>query len=180
MLFFLLVLFVIALSLLFWQGSLLVATIKGSPIVYADRSAIRDCWKLAGLSSGQTVVDLGCGNARALIIAVAEFGAKGIGVDRSLYCYFRSKMNLLFSGQSQNIKIVWGDFQSLEQELAKADAVYLYLQNETLAEIEPWLFDSIAPHTKVFSLAFSCPSHKQIDEIETVNLGHKTKIRLYS
>ncbi len=176
----LILLLVVSILVLFWQGSLLVATATGSPIVYADKQAIRACFKLAGLSTGQEIIDLGCGSARALIIATKEFGAKGIGTDRSLYSYFRSKINVWLSGQSRNIKIVWGDFRAVEKDLTKADLVYLYLLNETLAEIEPWLFTTIGRQTKVVSLAFSFPRHQPSKVSEVTNLGLKTKIRLYN
>lgn len=175
----LLVLLILSVFVLFWQGSLLIATIAGSPIVYASPKAIRDCWKLAKVVPGQTVIDLGCGNARSLILAAKNFGAKGIGVDRSYYGYFRSLINIWLYGQSKNIKIVCGDFRLIESQLAQADVVYLYLLNETLAQIEPWLFQHIGAKTVVVSLAFSFPNHQPIKIAETINLGKKTKIRLY-
>jgi len=170
---------ILSVFVLFWQGSLLIATIVGSPIVYASPKAICDCWKLAGVRPGQTVIDLGCGNARALIIAANEFGTKGVGIDRSYYSCWRSKINVWLARKSNNIKIVRGDFRAVESQLARADVVYLYLLNETLAQIEAWLFQHIGPQTIVISLAFSFPNHQPIKTAETQNLGQKTKIRLY-
>ncbi|MDP3993067.1 MAG: hypothetical protein Q8Q05_02555 [bacterium] len=175
----LLVLLIFTVFVLFWQGSLLIATMAGSPIVYASPKAIRDCWKLAGLSRGQTAVDLGCGNARPLILAAKEFGAKGVGIDRSYYGYWRSIINVWLGGRTKDITIVRGDFRRVERQLATADVVYLYLLKETLAEIEPWLFQKIGPKTVVVSLAFSFPHHQPLKTAETWNLGQKTKIRLY-
>lgn len=172
-------LLILSVFVLFWQISLLIATIAGSPIVYASPKAIRDCWRLAGLSPGQTVVDLGCGNARSLILAAKEFGAKGVGVDRSYYGYWRSKINVWLGGCAKDITIVRGDFRQIERQIATADVVYLYLLNETLAQIEPWLFQHIGATTVVVSLAFSFPNHQPIKTSEMTNLGKKTKIRLY-
>lgn len=173
------VLLILSVFVLFWQGSLLIATIAGSPIVYASPKAIRDCWKLAGVVPGQTAIDLGCGNARSLIIAAKEFGAKGVGVDRSHYGYWRSKINVWLGGYAKNITIIRGDFRLIESQLAQADVVYLYLLNETLAQIEPWLFQYIGTQTVVVSLAFSFPNHQPTKTSETINLGKKTRIRLY-
>jgi len=175
----LLVISIILLYVLFWQASLLLAVISGSPIVFADKEAIRACFRLAGLQPGQTVIDLGCGDGRALIIAAREFGAKGIGVDRSFYSFWRSRFNLWRSGQSAQVKIVRGDFKAAEKVLAQADVVYLYLLNETLAQIEPWLFKSIGHQTRVVSLAFSFPGHSPLAEIEARNLRKATRIRLF-
>lgn len=158
---------------------MLLAMVTGSPIVYADRRAIHNCFRLAELFPGQTVIDLGCGNSRALIIATKEFRAKGIGVDRSFYSYFRSRINIWLTGQSKNIRVVWGDFRALEEDLVKADVVYLYLLNETLVGIESWLFSSVGQQTKIVSLAFAFPNHRPVKVFETFNLGQKTKIRIY-
>lgn len=175
----LLLILIVSVFVLFWQLSLLVATVTGSPIVYASPTAIRDCWKLAGLSPGQTVIDLGCGNARSLILASAEFGAKGVGVDRSYYGYWRSVINVWLGGHAKDITIVRGGFRQIERQLTTADVVYLYLLNETLAQIEPWLFQHIGPATMVVSLAFSFSQHQPIRTIKTTNLGQLTTIRLY-
>ncbi|MCR4277739.1 MAG: hypothetical protein NUV80_00075 [Candidatus Berkelbacteria bacterium] len=173
------VLLIISVFVLFWQASLLMATISGSPIVYASPKAIRDCLKLTGLSPGQTVIDLGCGNARSLVLATKEFRAKGVGVDRSYYGYWRSIINVWLGGHAKDITIVRGDFRQIERQLTTADVVYLYLLNETLAQIESWLFRHIGKKTTIVSLAFSFPNHQPMETCETTNLGKKTTIRLY-
>jgi SAM-dependent methyltransferase len=167
-------------GVLFWQLNLLIVSVFGTPIVYANTLAIRDMYKLAGLKKGELVVDLGCGNAKSLIIAAREFGAKGVGVDLSLYCYLKSKFNIALAGQSKNIEIIWGDFKKSEPYLEKADVVYLYLLNSTLEKIEPWFFASISKNTRVVSLSFEFVQHEPIKIASTTNLGKKTKIRLYS
>lgn len=172
-------LLIVSVFVLLWQGSLLIATISGSPIVYASPKAIRDCLKLTGLSPGQTIIDLGCGNARSLVLAAKEFGAKGIGVDRSYYSYWRSIINVWLGGHAKDITIVRGNFRQIERQLTTANVVYLYLLNETLAQIESWLFQHIGEKTVVVSLAFSFPNHQPTETCETTNLGKKTIARLY-
>lgn len=173
-------LFVILIFVIFWQGSLLIATMIGSPVVYSYRGAVADAMRLAKAKEGDLVIDLGCGSARTLITAVQKFGVKGVGVDRSLYCYLRSLMNVWLSGNRNNIKIIWGDFKKAEKYLAKADIVYLYLLNTTLKQIEDWLFRSIGEKTKIVSLAFYFEKHKPIAETTTFTLGKDTKARLYA
>ena len=171
--------FIVLLITAFWQGSLLWATIIGSPIVYSRRQAVVDSLKLAGTKKGDLVIDLGCGDGRSLIIAAKEFGAKGIGVDRSYFCYLKSRINVFLAEQTKNIKIIRGDFKSAEKYLKTANVVYLYLLNSTLKEIENWLFDAIGEKTKVVSLAFWFAKHKPVDEAKTFTLGKETKARLY-
>ncbi len=171
---------IVLLLVVFWQGSLLIATMIGSPVVYSYRGAVIDSMELAGAKKGDLVIDLGCGSARTLITAVQKFGVKGVGVDRSLYCYLRSLMNVWLSGNRKNIKIILGDFKKAEEDLKKADIVYLYLLNTTLKQIEDWIFQSIGDKTKIISLAFYFEKHKPIAEAMTFTLGKETKARLYN
>ena len=162
-----------------WLLLLFIATLTGSPIVYANREAVLASLKLANLKKGDLLVDLGCGDARSLITAAKLYGAKGIGVDRSPLAYFKSRFNVFMAGERGNIKIIRGDFKRAEKILSDADAIYLYLLNSTLAQIEGWLFASVGDKTKVVSLAFEFPNVMPAQEIDTFALGRKTKARLY-
>jgi SAM-dependent methyltransferase len=171
--------FVTSSILLFWQGSLLFVAIFGTPTVYAFDQAMVDAFKLAKLEKGELVVDLGCGNAKSLIIAAKKFGAKGVGVEISPYCYLKSKWNVFVSGESKNVKIIFGDFKKAEKYLDKADVVYLYLLNKVLKVIEPWFFDHIDKDARVVSLSFTFDQKQPVQTCKTVNLGKDTKISLY-
>ena len=72
------------------------------------------------------------------------------------------------------------EYKKAEKLLKKADVVYLYLLNSVLDKIENWLFDSISPKTRVVSLSFKFKNHKPLKTLPTINLGRKTKIRLYT
>jgi len=165
--------------LLVWGGSVILATLNGPPIIYSSYKGIRDSFSLARLKKGETVVDLGCGNGRTLLVAVKEFGAKGIGIDRSLYCVLKAKLNIYLKGESKNIKIYYKPLQKAAREIKQADVVYLYLWPSTMQKIEPWLFDQLSDKTRIVSLAFQFGVHKPVAELDTLNLGIKTKIGLY-
>jgi SAM-dependent methyltransferase len=172
------IILIVVLSVAFWQLCLIYAQVLGAPTVYANKKAIIDACNLAGLKKGQTLIDLGCGDGRSLIIAAREFGARGIGIERSPFCYLKSKLNVFLSGQ-KNIKILFGDFHKFDNEIKKADLVYVYLLNSVLTKIESWLFASIDRNCKIVSLAFDFPNHQPKKIIETKNLGRTTKLRLY-
>lgn len=168
-----------ALLILFWQGSLLYVALWTAPTVYAHNQAIFDSLSLAGLKKGELVVDLGCGNARSLILAAKKFSAKGVGVEISPYCYLKAKFNVFLAGENHSIRILFGDFVKAEKYLKKADVVYLYLLNATLKKIEPWYFKSIGKKTRTVILSFGFVIHKPKKETPTFNLGKKTKAYLY-
>ncbi len=169
----------LVLLILFWQGSLLYVAVFSAPTVYANEKAIIDAYKLANLRKGELVVDLGCGNARSLIIAAKKFEARGVGVELSPYCYLKSKINVFLAGESKNVKIIFGDFKATEKYLKNADVVYLYLLNSVLAKIEPWFFATIKSSSRTVVLSFEFKKHKEVKSVSTKNLGRKTKIRLY-
>lgn len=174
-----LVTFIFMLWIVFWMGSMLYASVFHVPTVYSSDQAITDALKLAGLKEGELVIDLGCGNAKSLIIAAKAFKAKGLGVENSLYCVIRSRLNIWLSGEKENVRIVFGDFKKVESDLAQADVVYLYLLNTVLAKIEPWYFKSIGRKTRTVTLGFWFASHKPLKTITTKNLGKNSDIRLY-
>lgn len=175
----LLFLFILILAILIWQFNLLLALIFGAPVVYAHPRAITDAFRLAGLKKGETIVDLGCGNANTLIIAAKKFGAKGIGVERAPLFYWWSKVNVYLCGQSKNIKIYYGDFRKIESLLKTSDVIYLYLLTGVLSNIETWLFDHIGPQTRIVSLSFKFPNHEPMQTSQTCNLGDSTQVLLY-
>ncbi len=164
--------------IIFWLGSLFVVQVIGAPSVFANKNAIRKAFNLAGLKKGQLVLDLGCGDARSLIIAVKEFGAKGIGIERSPYCFIKAKLNV-WKLKEKNIRIYFGNFQKYANLLKESDVVYMYLLNQVLAEKETWFFQNIGFKTRIVSLAFKFRKHKPVGETKVINLGKKTKVRLY-
>lgn len=171
--------FILALFMVFWLTCLIFAQIFGAPVVYSSQKAIIDTLKLADLKKDDFIIDLGCGNARVLIIAAKKFGANGIGIDRSPYCFLKSRLNVFLSGQSKKIKIIFGPFDKIENYLPKADVVYLYLLNSANKKIEDWLFENISTKAQVISLAFTFQKHLAKRSIFTKTLGHKTEACLY-
>jgi len=151
---------VVAAVILFWQISLLIAAYSGTPVVYSRDPTIAKAFEGATLKRGQLVADLGCGNARSLIIAAKKFDARGIGVEISPFYYFLAKLNVLFSGESQNVKIYFGNFRKMESKLKDVDVIFLYLFNEVVQDIEPWIFNTIKRGTRIISLAFPFQNHQ--------------------
>ena len=174
-----LTLITIILWVLFWQANLIFAQILGAPTVYSSDQAIEDALKLAQVKPGETVLDLGCGNARSLIIAAKKFSAKGIGIERSLYCIVVARLKVLLAGESKNIQIIFGDLKKSARYIQKADVIYLYLLNVVLNSIERDFFETIRPKTRIVSLAFSFPHKEAKKSVKTKTLGRETKVYLY-
>jgi SAM-dependent methyltransferase len=153
---------IIVIVIFFWQISLVVAIIGGAPTIYARQKVIIKAFESVRLRKGQLVADLGCGNARVLIVAAKNFGAKGIGIEISPFYYLLAKLNVLLQGEAKNIKIIFGNFKNRSKEVEKANVVFLYLFDKIIAQIEPWIFETIKPSTRVISLAFPFKNHRAL------------------
>lgn len=175
----LLIVLIISLVVLLWLLSLLIALCTGAPVVYSNNKSIIDAMNLAQAQPNQMLLDLGCGNARSLIIASKKFHTKGIGVERSVYFFLLSRLNVWLSGESKNIKIILGDFKQVDRYLSQVDIVYMYLLPSVMDSIKKWLFDKLKKDAKIVSLSFCFSDIDPVRIIPTNNLGQNTKILLY-
>lgn len=165
--------------LTFMNLNFIYSLFKGAPSIYASPQAIRDCLRAVKLAPGETLLDLGCGDGRSLIIAAREFGAKGIGVEASLYCCLLSRWHVWRTGQRSKIQIKWQGIQQAETLAKRVDVVYLYLYPNLLAEIEPWLFKALPAGSRLVSLSFPFAQHRPTKTILTRTLRHQTKLYVY-
>jgi len=169
----------LATILLFWTISLLISAFAGAPSVFAENKAIDEAFKLAKLQKDELVVDLGCGDAKSLILAARKFSARGLGVEISPFYFLKAKLKVLLSGQSKKIKIVFGNFKKIERELKSADLLYLYLWENLLQKNEEWIFQSINPKARIVSLSFPFAKHKADQIKEVANARAVRKIYFY-
>ena len=155
------------------------AAYKGAPTVYADTAAITACLNLAKPQPGEMILDLGCGDARSLIIGVKQFQTKGVGVEASLYCVWRARWKVWRAGLSTEIQIVWGDILKSDNLIAQADVIYLYLFPPLLAKLAPRLFGRRKSKSRIVSLAFPIPNHDLLKSTTVKNLGVESAAHLY-
>lgn len=162
------ILFLIFLVILFlWVLSLVISAFSGAPTVYTSRKVIREVLMLAGAKRGESLTDLGCGNARSLIIAAKEFGMKGTGIEISPFYCLLAKLNVLVHGEHQNIKIYFGNFRNFKSVINKSDLIYIYLFPKLVTKNEKWIFENKKTGSRVVCLAFPFSRHKTISEVKT-------------
>lgn len=170
---------VLALFLSFWQISLVVSVVFGAPTINAADSAVFEAFKLAKLRRDEIVLDLGCSDAKTLIIAAEKFGAKGIGVEISPFYFVKARLNAILSGQRGRIKIVFGDLKKKSELIKQSDVIYLYLFPKLLNKIERGIFKQLKPNARVVTVGFKFKNHKEKFQTRATNRGRKTEIYLY-
>ncbi len=130
----------------------LVPYFYGLPAKPTRHARIRKALKLAGLRPGETLIDLGCGDGRVLILAAKEFEAQAIGIDAGPVQVARAWINGLFSGVGTQIQVHWGNF--LKADLPDADVVFAYLTSDYVPKLEAKLTSQLKPGARVVTISF--------------------------
>jgi SAM-dependent methyltransferase len=162
-------------------GSLAYASHAGAPWVPTWKKDFERIIKLANLKSGETFIELGCGNGR-VCRAVAKRsgtpslikeGAGGgrteavsvIGVELSLLQFLIAQLQVKLSGL-KNIQMKLGN--AFHQDLSKMDVVYMFFLPETYEKIRGKLEKELKPGARVIAYVWPIEGWKPvaIDELE--------------
>jgi SAM-dependent methyltransferase len=161
------------------------------PFVPTDEKVVSAMLKLANVKEGETVYDLGCGDGRIVISAVADFKAKrGFGVDydpaRLADCDKSVKKAItdkrLTEETAKRLTFKQGDVTKLTAEDFKdVDVVTLYLLPAVNLKLMPVLQKGIKPGARIVSHDFDMGDWKadKLEEIKT-DRGYDHKIYLWT
>lgn len=125
---------------------------------------------IAAIKNNDFIIDLGCGEATALVIAARKHGAKGIGIEIDPLRYLQSIMNVYFNRVPGKIRIVRGNF--FNQELSQASVIFVYLIPKTLQELKKKFLKELKPKTRIVSFRY------QMD-LPLIKKDEKEKIYIY-
>jgi ubiquinone/menaquinone biosynthesis C-methylase UbiE len=122
--------------------------------------------QLAGLKSGETVYDLGCGDGRILFSAAKNFNAKAVGVELSGTLVRRTREQSETLGLADQVKVIQGDM--MQVDLKDADVVTLYLITEANDQLRPKFEKELKPGARVVSLEFKMRGWKpsKVEKVE--------------
>ncbi len=155
----------------------LVQPQKLAPYVSSPQPIVVKMLEIAGLKSGQTLYDLGCGDGRIVATAAKEFGAKAVGVELSPALAKRARQAVESMGLQEQVRIVEGDM--MQVDLSGADVVALYLLTEANEQLRPKLEKELKPGARVVSLEFRIKGWKpaRVEKVEVHR--HPYTIYLY-
>ncbi|MFC1992065.1 SAM-dependent methyltransferase [Chloroflexota bacterium] len=144
---------------------------------------VRKMLELAQVGPEDIVYDLGCGDARALIMAVKEFGVqKAIGYEIRQDLYERSKQEIQGQNLQDRITLVRGDL--LDADLSEASVIVLYLSPKANDCLRPKLEREVKSATRIVSYDFQinkwCPDKKvQLEDYPSSELSYTRTIYMY-
>ena len=129
----------------------------GAINVPSTREKAEKMVKLLEIKPEQTIVDLGAGEGRLLII-LAKAGAKAYGYEINPFLVSRARKNIKNAGQEDRAFIFWGNFW--RQNLKKFDAVVVYGMTHMMKSLENKFKDELKPGAKIVSNHFTLPTWK--------------------
>lgn len=123
------------------------------PYIPTAARTVRRMLSMARAGSGDVVYDLGCGDGRALVMAVKEFGVKkavGYEIRGDLCEYAESK--IVSQGLEGKIRIVHGDL--FNADLSEATVITLYLNIAANERLRPKLEREAKAGTRIVTHDF--------------------------
>ncbi|OLC13398.1 MAG: hypothetical protein AUH29_12895 [Candidatus Rokubacteria bacterium 13_1_40CM_69_27] len=108
--------------------------------------------RLAGVTSGDVVYDLGSGDGRLIIAAARDFGARGVGVEIEPALVQTSRESALKTGVGDRVQFLWQDL--FATDIRGATVVTLYLRDDVNLRLRPRLLRELRPGTRIVSHDF--------------------------
>ena len=133
------------------------------PFVPTPNEVVEQMLKMANVSKGDVVFDLGSGDGRIPIAAVQKYAAKrAVGVEINPDLVKQSQENAKQAGVSDRVEFLQQDL--FKTDLSDANVVTLYLLPDVNLKLRPKLFKELKPGTRVVSHAFNMGDWKPEQE----------------
>lgn len=121
------------------------------PFVPTPYVVIEEMLRLAKVTPGDFVMDLGSGDGRVLITAAKKFGASGIGVDLDGELVAESIETAAAAGVSDRVKFLQQDL--FKTDISQATVITMYLLPGVMMRLRPALLN-LKPGTRLVSHDF--------------------------
>jgi len=154
----------------------------GSMWVPTSQKTVQQMLTLANLQPGQTLVDLGAGDGRVVILAARTFGATAVGVEIDPLRCLLANLLILGLGLRGQATVYYGNV--FKFDMPQPDVVFIYLTRESNRRLKPRLA-RLRPGTKIVS-RFAIPGWNALAVSDTAmiflyevgNTGPQVKTRL--
>jgi len=132
------------------------------PYVTTPIELVREMLRAARVKPGELVIDVGSGDGRIVILAAEEFGARGIGIELDADLVAHSRSVVVARGLEDRVSIMHAN--ALDVDISPADVVTLYLTQQGVALLEPYLRRTLRPGTRVVSNVNRIPGWEPEEE----------------
>ena len=125
--------------------------------------------KVAKVSQGDVIYDLGSGDGRIPITAAKTYGARGVGIDIDPQRIREANENAKTAGVTDKVKFLNQDL--FTTDIGEATVVTLYLLPSLNVKVMPKLMSELKPGTRIVSHAFDMGDWKPE---QTLNVNGRT------
>jgi SAM-dependent methyltransferase len=124
---------------------------KDVPYVPSPEAVVEKMLDMARVGPNDVVYDLGSGDGR-IVIAAAQRGARGVGIDIDPERISEANANAEKAGVTDKVKFIQGDL--FEADIGDATVVTMYLLPEVNLRLRPKLMAELKPGTRIVSQSF--------------------------
>lgn len=139
----------------------------GAPYLPTLKRQQAEALELLDLRPGQTLVELGSGDGRMLVVA-AKQGLNVIGFELNPLLFIYSW--LITRRYKDRVTVRWGNFW--QAGLPECDGIYVFLLDRYMAKLHNKITREITKPVKVVSYAFKMPDVKATTEKSGLFLYH--------
>jgi SAM-dependent methyltransferase len=136
-------------------SSLYALAVTGVPVVRTPAEFLAEITAEVSGGEGTTVVDAGCGDARALLAFCAAEGVTGRGYELNGPICLYGKARVLLSGRCERVKLHWGDF--FRCELEDVDVVFCHLMPAVMVRVGAKCAQEMCAGARLVSFLWEVP-----------------------
>jgi ribosomal protein L11 methylase PrmA len=136
------------------------------PYVSSSSAVVDGMLKLARVTKGDVVYDLGCGDGRIVIAAARDYGARGVGIDINPELIQGARVNARKAHVEALVKFEENDL--FAADIRNATVVALYLLPNVNLRLRPKLLKELKPGARVVSHSWDMGDWKP-DSKQTVD-----------
>lgn len=140
----------------------------GAPWVPVSKDTARKMLELAKVTQEDTIVDLGSGDGRIIIMAAEEFGAESFGIEADPLRVLWSRSTIRRRGLRNVVRVVWGNF--FTQSLVEASVVTVYQGQDINRRLKSKFEIELSPGTRVVSYSFPFDGWTPVETQKNPNL----------
>lgn len=124
----------------------------GAPWHPTSKRKIVEILKFCEARPGETIYDPGSGDGRVLIVAVEQFGLRGVGVEIDPIKVWLSRLLIRLKGLDRQIEIRRRSIHGFDY--SGADIIYLYLTHQAIDRLVPEIVEQLKPGVRIVCYRF--------------------------
>ncbi len=131
---------------------------------------------MADIKKDDIVVDLGCGDARMLVLAAQKYGSRGIGYEIDPVMVRESRKNAERNNVSDLVDIIQADI--FKVDISNADVLPVYLLTEMNLKLVPQ-FETLKPGSRLVFHNYDLVGYAYDKKIEIISNEDNSKHTLW-